>query len=149
MPEAYLVDAVRTPVGKRGGVLSRVHPADLGAHVLRALIDRDYAQRAKQRDPAAFWARPDPAGHLAGLLIARTRELETRRLDAGAPDDKRAAFDRQELILKTFAAETGLTDEFASMGVVSEIPRTAPGEPTPAAEIEKLTAFLRTLLDLN
>ena len=33
MPEAYIVDAVRTPVGKRGGGLSQVHPADLGAHV--------------------------------------------------------------------------------------------------------------------
>ena len=35
MPEAYIVDAVRTPVGRRGGGLSTVHPADLGAHVLR------------------------------------------------------------------------------------------------------------------
>src|SRR5436853_512020 len=32
MPEAYIVDAVRTPVGRRGGGLSAVHPADLGAH---------------------------------------------------------------------------------------------------------------------
>ena len=35
-----IVDAVRTPVGRRGGGLSAVHPADLGAHVLRALFDR-------------------------------------------------------------------------------------------------------------
>ena len=34
MAEAYVVDAVRTPVGRRGGGLSRVHPADLGGHVL-------------------------------------------------------------------------------------------------------------------
>ena len=40
MPEAYIVDAVRTPVGRRGGGLSQVHPADLGAHVIRALLDR-------------------------------------------------------------------------------------------------------------
>ena len=40
MPEAYIIDAVRTPVGKRGGGLSQVHPADLGAHTLAALIDR-------------------------------------------------------------------------------------------------------------
>jgi acetyl-CoA C-acetyltransferase len=40
MAEAYIIDAVRTPVGKRGGGLSTVHPADLGAHVLRALMDR-------------------------------------------------------------------------------------------------------------
>src|SRR4051812_23424655 len=40
MPEAYIVDAVRTPVGKRGGSLSGVHSADLGAHVLGALVRR-------------------------------------------------------------------------------------------------------------
>jgi acetyl-CoA C-acetyltransferase len=40
MAEAYIIDAVRTPVGKRGGGLSQVHPADLGAHVLKALMAR-------------------------------------------------------------------------------------------------------------
>ena len=38
--EAYIIDAVRTPVGKRGGGLAQVHPADLGAHVIKALVDR-------------------------------------------------------------------------------------------------------------
>jgi len=38
--EAYIVDAVRTPVGKKKGSLAGVHPADLGAHVLRALVER-------------------------------------------------------------------------------------------------------------
>ena len=40
MTEAYIVDAVRTPVGRRGGSLAGVHSADLGAHVLSALVDR-------------------------------------------------------------------------------------------------------------
>jgi acetyl-CoA C-acetyltransferase len=40
MPEAYIVDAVRTPVGKRGGSLAGVHSADLGGHVLGALVRR-------------------------------------------------------------------------------------------------------------
>jgi acetyl-CoA C-acetyltransferase len=40
MAEAYIIDAVRTPIGKRGGGLSTAHPADLGAHVLRALMQR-------------------------------------------------------------------------------------------------------------
>jgi acetyl-CoA C-acetyltransferase len=40
MAEAFLVDAVRTPVGRRGGGLAGVHPADLGAHVLSALMAR-------------------------------------------------------------------------------------------------------------
>src|SRR5262245_37702712 len=40
MPEAYIIDTVRTPVGKRGGGLSQVHPADLGGHTLKALVER-------------------------------------------------------------------------------------------------------------
>ena len=40
MAEAFLVDAVRTPVGRRGGGLAGVHPADLGAHVIAALLAR-------------------------------------------------------------------------------------------------------------
>ena len=40
MGEAYIVEAVRTPVGRRGGGLSQVHPADLGAHAITALIER-------------------------------------------------------------------------------------------------------------
>jgi len=45
--EAYIVGAVRTPVGKRNGGLSTVHPVDLGAHVLTELVARTSA------DPSA------------------------------------------------------------------------------------------------
>jgi acetyl-CoA acyltransferase len=40
MRDAVIVDAVRTPTGRRGGGLSGVHSADLSAHVLRALVER-------------------------------------------------------------------------------------------------------------
>lgn len=40
MRDAVVVDAVRTPIGKRNGSLSTVHAADLSAHVLTALVDR-------------------------------------------------------------------------------------------------------------
>src|ERR1700755_3515739 len=40
MAEAFLVEAVRTPAGRRGGGLAGAHPADLGGHVIRALLDR-------------------------------------------------------------------------------------------------------------
>ena len=40
MSEAFIVAAVRTPVGKRGGGLAHVHPVDLAAHVLLAVLDR-------------------------------------------------------------------------------------------------------------
>jgi acetyl-CoA C-acetyltransferase len=40
MAEAYIIDAVRTPIGKRGGGLASAHSADMGAHVLNGLVDR-------------------------------------------------------------------------------------------------------------
>jgi acetyl-CoA C-acetyltransferase/acetyl-CoA acyltransferase len=40
MSEAYLVDGVRTPIGRYGGALAAVRPDDLAAHVLRCLVDR-------------------------------------------------------------------------------------------------------------
>ena len=41
MPEAYIVDATRTPVGRRKGGLGHVHPADLASHVLKTLVERN------------------------------------------------------------------------------------------------------------
>src|SRR5437763_16338741 len=40
VPEVVIVDAVRTPIGKRNGSLAGVHAADLLAGVLRAVVDR-------------------------------------------------------------------------------------------------------------
>jgi acetyl-CoA C-acetyltransferase len=40
MPEAYIVDAVRTPVGRKKGALAGMHSADLGAHSIKALVER-------------------------------------------------------------------------------------------------------------
>ena len=79
MPEAFIVDALRTPVGKRGGGLAAVHPADLGAAVLTALVER------LGIDPAAvddvMFGCVDTVGPQAGD-IARTAWLA-----AGLPDD--------------------------------------------------------------
>ena len=41
MPTAVIVDAVRTPLGRRNGKLKDVHPVDLAAHVLRAVVERN------------------------------------------------------------------------------------------------------------
>ena len=50
MAEAYIVDAVRTPIGKRGGGLSQVHPADLGrARAARADGADGRRSRARSR----------------------------------------------------------------------------------------------------
>ncbi len=40
MQDAFIVSAVRTPIGKKKGALSKMHPADLGAVVLLAIFDR-------------------------------------------------------------------------------------------------------------
>ena len=40
MTEAVIIDAIRTPIGALGGVLAAARPDDLGAHVLRALVER-------------------------------------------------------------------------------------------------------------
>jgi acetyl-CoA acetyltransferase len=47
MAHAYIVDVVRTPVGKRNGGLAKAHPADLGAHVLKALVELNEAFAAQ------------------------------------------------------------------------------------------------------
>lgn len=46
MPTAYIVDAIRTPIGKRNGDLSRIRPDDLAAVTLRALVDRNPIEAA-------------------------------------------------------------------------------------------------------
>ena len=40
MPEAVIIDAIRSPIGALGGVLSAVRPDDLAAHILKALVER-------------------------------------------------------------------------------------------------------------
>ena len=78
MSEAYIVDAVRTPVGRRKGGLAHVHPADLAAHPIRHLA------RRTDVDPAAIddviLGCLDQVGAQAGD-IARTEALA-----AGLPE---------------------------------------------------------------
>ena len=52
MPEAFIVDAVRTPVGKRGGALAAVHSADLAAHSINALVSRTGVDPGAVDEPA-------------------------------------------------------------------------------------------------
>ena len=49
MPEAYVIEAVRTAIGKRNGGLSGVHPVDLGAAGWRGLFDRVDVDRVVSR----------------------------------------------------------------------------------------------------
>ena len=78
MPEAYLVDAVRTAVGKRGGALAGVHSADLAAHSIAALFERTGADPGAVDD--VILGCCDTIGSQAGD-VARTAWLV-----AGLPD---------------------------------------------------------------
>ncbi|HET9967047.1 MAG TPA: acetyl-CoA C-acetyltransferase, partial [Streptosporangiaceae bacterium] len=78
MPEAYIVEAVRTPVTRRGGSLAGAHPADLGAHVIKAVLDRAHADPAHVDD--VIFGCVDTVGPQAGD-IARTAWLA-----AGLPE---------------------------------------------------------------
>lgn len=78
MAEAYIVEAVRSPVGRRGGSLSEVHPLDLASHAITALIDRSGVDPGAVED--VVWGCIDQIGPQAGDL-ARTAWLA-----AGMPE---------------------------------------------------------------
>jgi acetyl-CoA C-acetyltransferase len=116
MPEAYLVDAVRTPVGKRGGGLAAVHPADLGAHVIRALVERNDLDPMTVED--VFFGCVDQLGPQAGD-IARTAWLA-----AGYPEeipgttiDRQCGSSQQALHFAAQAVMSGTNDVIVAGGV--------------------------------
>src|SRR5213076_2510722 len=126
MPEAYIVDAVRTPVGKRGGGLSQVHPADLGAHVLKALVERSGIDPAAVDD--VVFGCVDTIGPQAGD-IARTCWLA-----AGLPEevpgttvDRQCGSSQQAVHFAAQAVMSGTADLVVAGGVqnMSAIPISA------------------------
>jgi acetyl-CoA C-acetyltransferase len=114
--EAYIVDAIRTPVGKRGGGLSQVHPADLGAHVLEALMARTDVDPAAVED--VLFGCVDTIGPQAGD-IARTCWLA-----AGLPEevpgttiDRQCGSSQQALHFASQAVMSGTNDLVVAGGV--------------------------------
>jgi acetyl-CoA C-acetyltransferase len=116
MAEAYIVDAVRTPVGKRGGGLSQVHPADLGAHALKALMARTGVDPGAVED--VIFGCCDTIGPQAGD-VARTCWLA-----AGLPDhvpgvtiDRQCGSSQQAVHFAAQAVMSGTSDLVAAGGV--------------------------------
>ena len=64
MAEAYIIDAVRTPVGRKKGSLAALHPADLGAHPLKELMRRTGIDAGAVDD--VVWGCCDTIGPQAG-----------------------------------------------------------------------------------
>jgi acetyl-CoA C-acetyltransferase len=116
MTEAYIIDAVRTPVGKKNGGLSKVHPVDLGAHVLKALIERTKLDPIVVED--VIFGCIDQIGPQAGD-IARTCWLA-----AGLPDevpgvtiDRQCGSSQQAVHFAAQAVMSGTSDVIIAGGV--------------------------------
>ena len=123
MPEAFIVDAVRTPTGKRGGGLAHVHPADLGAASITALLQRTGIDPTAVDD--VVFGNVDSVGGQAGD-IARTCWLA-----AGLPEhvpgttvDRQCGSGQQAVTFAAMGVMAGVQDLVVAGGVqqMSQIP---------------------------
>src|SRR5215210_3373519 len=123
MPEAFIVDAVRSPVGRRGGGLSQIHPADLGAHALGALVDRTGIDPGAVED--VMFGCVDTVGGQAGD-IARTCWLAAGLPEhvPGPPIDRQCGSAQQAIHFAAQAVMAGVNDVVVAGGVqqMSQIP---------------------------
>jgi acetyl-CoA C-acetyltransferase len=116
MTEAYIVDAVRTPVGKRGGGFSSAHPADMAAHVIKTVVGRHDV------DPAAIddviLGCLDQIGSQAGD-IARTAALAAGLPESvpGVTIDRQCGSAQQAVHFAAQAVMSGTSDLIVAGGV--------------------------------
>jgi acetyl-CoA C-acetyltransferase len=117
MAEAFVVDAVRTPVGRKKGALSQVHPADLGAHVIKALFDRNPTADPSAVDDVVFGCT-DTLGPQSGD-IARTCWLSTGYSDEvpGVTVDRQCGSSQQAVHFAAQAVLSGTADLVVAGGV--------------------------------
>src|SRR5436305_12893536 len=123
MPEAYIVEAVRTPVGKKNGGLAAAHPADLGAHILREVVARAGIDPAAVED--VVFGCLDTLGPQAGD-IARTARLAAALPEEGPGTtiDRQCGSSQQALHFAAQAVMSGTSDVIVAGGVqnMSAIP---------------------------
>jgi len=121
--EAFIVDAVRTPVGRRGGGLAAAHPADLGAHAIRALMTRTGVDPLAVDD--VIFGCVDSIGPQAGD-IARTAWLAAGLPEAvpGVTVDRQCGSSQQAVHFAAQAVMSGTADVIVAGGVqnMSQIP---------------------------
>ncbi|WP_418003474.1 acetyl-CoA C-acetyltransferase [Mycobacterium sp. PDNC021] len=138
MTEAYIVDATRTAVGKRGGGLSGTHPADLAAHVIKTVVNRH------DIDPEAIddviFGCLDNIGSQAGD-IARTAALAAGLPESvpGVTIDRQCGSAQQAVHFAAQAVMSGTCDLIVAGGVqkMSQYPilsAFAAGEPFGATD---------------
>jgi len=123
MPEAYIIDAVRSPTGKRKGSLADVHAADLGAHVIRAIVERNNIPDEDYDD--VIFGAIDALGPLAGD-VARTCWLTAGMSEdvPGVTIDRQCGSSQQSVHFAAQAVMSGVNDVVVAGGVqtMSKIP---------------------------
>ena len=123
MADAYIVDAVRSPTGRRKGGLSDVHGADLGGHVMKTLVDRNSIPDDEYDD--VMFGCVDTIGPLAGD-IARTAWLAAGLSDLvpGTTIDRQCGSSQQAVHFAAQAIMSGVNDVVIAGGVqtMTQIP---------------------------
>jgi acetyl-CoA C-acetyltransferase len=123
MAEAYIVDALRSPTGRRKGGLANVHGADLGAHVLKGIVDNNSIPDNEYDD--VIFGCVDTVGPLAGD-IARTSWLAAGLSDEvpGTTIDRQCGSSQQAVHFAAQAIMSGNQDVVIAGGVqtMTQIP---------------------------
>ncbi|HJM73870.1 MAG: acetyl-CoA C-acetyltransferase [Acidimicrobiales bacterium] len=116
MSEAYIVDAIRTPTGKKGGGLSQVHPADLGAHVISGVLERNDVDPMAVDD--VVMGCVDNLGPQAGD-IARTAWLAAGLPEAvpGTTVDRQCGSGQQAVSFAAMGVMAGVQDLVVAGGM--------------------------------
>ena len=79
MPTAVIVDAIRTPLGRRNGKLKDTHPVDLAAHVLREIANRNQLDTALVEVVMSAPATPGAGANRDGSRRAHRAPARPRR----------------------------------------------------------------------
>jgi acetyl-CoA C-acetyltransferase len=119
MPEAYIVEAVRTAGGKRGGRLAGVHPVDLAARTLDAVIERSGIDPKAVDD--VIMGCVSQGGEQA-MQVGRNAVLATKHLGEGTPAvtiDRQCGSSQQAIQFAAQAVMSGTQDCVIAAGVES------------------------------
>ena len=119
MAEAYIVDAVRTAGGKRGGKLAGWHPVDMGAAVLDALVERTGIDGGAVEDVIMGCVMQ---GGQQSFQVGRNAVLATRHLGERTPAvtiDRQCGSSQQSMQFAAQAVMSGTQDVVIAAGVES------------------------------
>ncbi|WP_128891993.1 acetyl-CoA C-acetyltransferase [Erythrobacter sp. HKB08] len=119
MPEAYIVEAVRTAGGRRGGRLAGVHPVDLAAKSLDAVMERSGLE-AKVIDDVVMGCVSQ--GGEQAMQVGRNAVLAAKHLGEGVPAvtiDRQCGSSQQAIQFAAQAVMSGTQDIVIASGVES------------------------------